>query len=270
MDRTRKALDKARRQRESVRAGDHARTPSRPANAASGAAPRTRAVKTTPEILRDNRIVAGLPNEAAADIFRMLRTKVMLSLASQGHSTLAVCSALPGEGKTLVAVNLAVGLAMDVNYTVLLVDLDFRNPGVHGYFGIEPEFGLTDYLLGEASLADCLINPGYERLVLLPSGAPLDHSSEILSSPRMAELAQELRDRYPDRIMIYDVAPLLVADDYLAFMHHVDACLMVVAEGATKVADIERAMDLLKDSNVIGTVLNKSSQRNLHTYYYKS
>ena len=70
--------------------------------------------------------------------------------------------------------------------------------------------------------------------------------------------------------MIYDVAPLLVADDYLAFMNHVDACLMVVEEGATKVADIERAMDLLKDSNVMGTVLNKSSQRDLPTYYYKS
>ena len=116
-----------------------ARTPPRPATAASGAAPQTKAITTTPRTLRDNRIVAGRTNEAAADIFRMLRTKVMLSLASQGHSTLAVCSALPGEGKTLVAVNLAVGLAMDVKYTVRLVDLDFRNPGVHGYFGLEPE-----------------------------------------------------------------------------------------------------------------------------------
>ena len=99
MDRTRKALDKARRQRESMRAGNHARTPSRAADAASGAAPETRAVKTAPKVLRDNRIVAGLPNEAAADIFRMLRTKVMLSLASQGHSTLRFAGRCPARAR---------------------------------------------------------------------------------------------------------------------------------------------------------------------------
>ena len=264
MDRTRKALDKARRQRQLAQAGDH---PPEFAQAASGDATRTRVVKISPKILRKNRVVTGLPEDATADIFRMLRTKVTLSLASQSHSSIAVCSALPGAGKTLIAVNLAVSLALDENYRVLLVDLDFRRPGVHKFFGIKPEYGLTDYLLGEVSLTDCFINPGYERLVILPSRLAHDYSSEILSSPRMADLAREMAERYPDRIIIYDMAPLLVADDYLAFMRHVDASLLVVAEGATKVTEIERAMEMLKDGNLIGTVLNKSSERIVHTNY---
>ena len=98
---------------------------------------------------------------------------------------------------------------------------------------------------------------------------PVGYSSEFLSLPRVDSLAQELKDRYPDRIVIYDLAPLLLTDDYLVFMHNVDACLLVVEEGTTKKVDIERAVELLKDSNLIGTVLNKSAQKTFSGYYYR-
>ena len=270
MDLTRKALDKARRQRASAAGKDDRAPPSaRPGKGLSDGRPHTRVIKTSPLALRENRIVAGLTNDAAADIFRMLRTQVMRCLAKEKHSTLAVCSAHPGEGKTLVAVNLAISLAMDAKHTVLLVDLDLRRPGVHTYFGIEPELGLTDYMRGRAALSDCLINTGYDSLVILPTHMPVGYSSEFLSLPRVDSLAQELKDRYPDRIVIYDLAPLLLTDDYLVFMQNVEACLLVVEEGTTKKDDIERAVELLKDSNLIGTVLNKSAQKTFSAYYYR-
>lgn len=270
MDLIRKALDKAHRQRASAAGKDDRAPPSaRPGKVLSDGRPHTRVIETSPLALRENRIVAGLRNDPTADIFRMLRTQVLRCLAKEKHSTLAVCSAHPGEGKTLVAVNLAISLAMDAKHTVLLVDLDLRKPGVHTYFGIEPELGLTDYMRGQAALSDCLINTGYDSLVILPTLMPVDYSSEFLSSPRVDSLAQELKDRYPDRIVIYDLAPLLLTDDYLVFMQNVDACLLVIEEGATKKDDIERAVELLKDSNLIGTVLNKSAQKTFSAYYYR-
>ena len=109
---------------------------------------------------------------------------------------------------------------------------------------------MTDYMSGQAALSDCLINTGYDSLVILPTHMPVDYSSEFLSSPRVDSLAQELKDRYPDRIVIYDLAPLLLTDDYLVFMQNVDACLLVIEEGATNKDDIERAVELLKDHGI--------------------
>jgi len=94
----------------------------------------------------------------------------------------------------------------------------------------------------------------------------MEQSSEMLASPKMAKLAHELKNRYPDRIVLYDLPPLLATDDCLAFMSNVDATLFVVAEGETPQPDIERAMMLLGDSPMIGTVLNKSAQKQYNAY----
>lgn len=228
----------------------------------------TRVEKMDPAAAREMRIVAGSARDVNADVFRKLRTQILQKMAAEGDTTLAVTSANPGDGKTLIVANLGVSLAKDVNQTVLLVDLDFRRPGLHRYFGLSSEVGLTDYLAGRAELSDCLVNPGLERLVLLPTVTPVENSSEILSSPRMASLAEELQTRYPDRIIIYDLPPILPSDDALVFVPFVDAVLLVVEEGATKVADITRTMELLSNTRVIGTVLNKSEGGSEAYYYY--
>ena len=208
-----------------------------------------------------------MTQHALADAFRMLRTQVLQRLKLGGYSTLAITSANRGDGKSLTAVNLAISLALHIDRTVLLVDLDLRRPRVHKYFGINPEAGLTDYLLDDTPLPACLINPGIERLVILPVRTPLQSSSELLSTPKMIGLARELKTRYPERIVIYDLPPVLVSDDALAFLQHVDCCLFVVQDGQTPKGDILRAIDLLKGSNVIGTVLNKCSS-DPKKYYY--
>jgi len=218
----------------------------------------TRVVDVPLATLRANKVIAGLDGDPTANIYRVLRSQVLRKLADEGQSTLAICSAGEGEGKTLTAANLAVSLAMDVNQTVLLVDLDLRDSAVAETFGIEPTYGLDDYIRGRAELSQCLVNPGIERLVLLPVREPMDGSSEILGSPQMARLAHELKYRYPDRIVIYDMPPVLNVDDCLAFMPNVEATLFVIAEGASPAPDIQKALTLLKKTNILGTVLNKS------------
>jgi protein-tyrosine kinase len=228
----------------------------------------TRVEPISPNELRQNRIVAGFAHDAHADIFRMLRVQALKFLQEGIGTTIGVCSPNPGVGKSFVAANLAVSLALGVDHTVLLVDADLRRPRLQSYFGLEPGPGLTDYLLHGASLPKCLVNPGIERLVLLPAGAAVQNSSEILGSPRMLNLATELKARYPDRFVIYDLPPLLSGDDALVFLPRLDGCMLVVEERKTRTQELERTLDLLSDTRLIGTILNKSQSEIGSHYYY--
>ncbi len=280
MDKLQKALEKARQQRSGplegggesrplirsegrIRPGGGSRVES---SATEIVYQQTRVMLPAEETLAEGRVVAGLPQHALADAFRLLRTQVLQRLTLAGYSTLAITSANRGEGKSLTAVNLAISLALNVSRTVLLVDLDLRCPRIHTYFGIEPEAGLNDYLLEDTPLSACLINPGIERLVILPVRAALHASSELLLAPKMIRLAQELKTRYADRIVLYDLPPVLASDDALAFLQHVDCCLFVVQDGRTPKGDIVRAAELLAECDVIGTVLNKASSE-VKPYY---
>lgn len=229
---------------------------------------RTRLIPSAPTQLSENRLVAQDNGSALADTFRLLRTQVLHRMNEKGASTLAVCSANSGEGKSLVACNLAISLALNVDRSVLLVDLDLRRPSIGGYFGVEPPYGLGDYLKERRPLADCLLRPGIERLVLLPTLRPLQLSSEILSSPRMRSLAEELRTRYPDRIVVYDMPPLLATDDFLSFAPLIESALLVVEENKTPKPDIRRCLELIPPDKLIGSVLNKTKTGAGGYYYY--
>jgi len=226
----------------------------------------TSVTRISPEILLEQRVVASFPNDQRADIYRSLRTEVLKRLAENKHNSLAITSPNQDEGKSLTAVNLAVSIAMDVKHTALLVDLDLRKPSLHAYFGIQPTSGLRDYLVDESDLSEHLINPSIPRLVLLPAGRASNSSSETLQLPRMTRLTEELKSRYRDRVIIYDLPPLLSSPDAMAFLSQVDAVLLVIAEGMTKKDDVRRSMDLLVNYNVIGTILNKSAETRTSSY----
>ncbi|HLN25328.1 MAG TPA: CpsD/CapB family tyrosine-protein kinase [Patescibacteria group bacterium] len=264
MERMQRAIEKAREQRQKTTPPPSAPVKPRPT---PSVAAQTRAVPLSEATLAQNRLVARSTDDAAADIFRVLRTQVLQQMTTEGYSTLAVISCNPSEGKSLVAANLAVSLAMDVKQTVLLADLDFRHPSVHRYFGIVPETGLSDYLNDGTPLADCLLRPDLERLVLLPINKPVDGPAEMLATPKMTALAQELKSRYADRIIIYDMPPLLTTSDTLAFLPHLDAVLLVVEERRTTEDDLKRAMRLLAGHTLIGTVVNKSATPTLSETY---
>ncbi len=121
------------------------------------------------------------------------------------------------------------------------------------------EFGLVDYLEGRAKLEDLLFNPGFDRLVVLPGTPQGSYASEILSSPKMHSLMQELKQRYESRIIIFDLPPLLRNDDALVFTPQVDTNLLVVEEGVSTPDDIQKCLHLLQGSDLLGTILNKAA-----------
>jgi protein-tyrosine kinase len=191
--------------------------------------------------------------------YKMLRTQVMRRLQELKANTLAVFSAAKGDGKTLTAINLAIAIAADRGHTALLVDLDLRNPSVHERLGLEPKVGFEDCLETGSALRSAMVKlEGYDRLTILPCRGRIEQSSELINSARMTDLMHELRTRYTNRILIFDLPPVLLADDALAFSHHVQAGLMVVAEGKTARADVTRSLGLLRNLTVVGTVLNRS------------
>lgn len=227
----------------------------------------TRIVELNDELLNRNKVIGAESHDAGvSNAYKLLRTQILHRMRENGWNSLAVTSPREGEGRTLTAINLAISLARDVNYTVLLVDLDMRNPSVGRYLGIEPVAGVDDCLLDNVPIHDALVNPGIDRLVVLPCRNAFKSSSELLSSPPMQALADELKHRYPERLIIYDLPPMLVRDDLLAFSPHIDAVLLVAREGKTKRPDLVRAMEMLKPVNLIGTILNSSREEMVSGY----
>lgn len=221
---------------------------------------RTRVFTPDPGALESKRIVNPADNEAAVAAFRMLRTQVIQRMDENGWRTMAVLSPGMNDGKTTTAINLAVSLANDRRHTVLLVDCDLRHPAIGATLGINPELGVDDLLRGNARVEQCLYHPdGFDRLVVLPARAALANSSEALAGPRGRELVAELRGRYPERIIVFDLPPVLTADDALAFLPMVECGLVVIAERATRRDDLLRCMELLRKTPILGTVLNKAT-----------
>jgi protein-tyrosine kinase len=222
---------------------------------------RTRSQDIPLSVLRQRRVMAAYDKGPFVDAFKILRTQVMHRLRENSWNVLGVTSPGQGEGKTLTAVNLAVSLAMETTQTVLLVDANLRNPSVHEIFDLDDCPGLADYLLDNQPLEDLLVHPGIGRFVLLPGGRAISNSTEILTSPKMLALVEELKHRYPSRIVIFDLPPLLHTADVLAFSPYTDALLLVVEEGKTTAEEVQRALSLVKNSRpVLGTVLNKAGQ----------
>lgn len=223
---------------------------------------KTRVVKIQPEVLKKNRIInPDESNDVISKSYKIIRTRVLQQVQEHDWNTLAVTSAGPGEGKTTTAINLSIALSMSLDYTVLLVDLDFRRPSIHSCFGIKPDAGLSDYFTNSTPLEDIMLNPGIERLTLLPQRSSREISSEILSSYKMSKLIDELKNRYPKRLVIFDLPPILGGDDVLAFSSCAEAMLLVVEDGKTNSKDLGRAAEILHNTNIIGSVLNKTPAR---------
>jgi capsular exopolysaccharide synthesis family protein len=223
-------------------------------------------------ILEENRVLPQISDIAALRAYKILRTRLLRRLEANQWRSLAVTGVTAGEGKTLTAINLAIAMAQDVNTWVFLVDLDLQRPRVAEYLGIRPApeaptKGLSDFLLGDATFDSITYSPGIERLAVVPNFQPLAQSSELLTSPRMAELMMALEAEAPRRIVIFDMPPVLASDDVLAFAPQIDGLLLVVAEGTTARDSLRSAKEVLSEMNLLGVVLNRSAERNERDYY---
>ena len=280
MERIRKALEQASRERATQQgepqtegpvaaedfeglAGRDAFTP-----ASEVAFRDTRRVSVSEEVLERNRLVAALPDHELRDAYRMLRTRVLQSMTANDWRTLAISSPATGSGKTLTSINLAISLALELSHTVMLVDLDLRRPSIHKYFEIQPELGLSDFLFHDAPVKDILFTPSIDRFVVMPGRERVFNSSEALRSPHMLSLVDELKNRYPDRLVIFDLPPLLAVDDAMAFAPYADCMLLVAENGVTGKDDLEASFQALEGRPIIGTVLNKSDNPVKGRYMY--
>ena len=213
------------------------------------------------------------PFSSVSEQFKKLKARILNQMPKGDfHNTIMVTSSDIGEGKSIVSINLAVALSNELDYTVLLVDVDLRNPSIHRYFGIEPEYGLSDYLAGKVALNDVLLKTGIGKLVILPAGNLPDNSAELLSSEKMKMLLHELKHRYKDRYIIFDSTPLLVTADPLMLGMHMDGVVFVVQEGRTSQQSALQSMSLMKGWNVLGVVFNNVPEylvKGHYQYYYR-
>jgi protein-tyrosine kinase len=257
MQQIEKALARARE----MRAGMYAEVPAneRGTPRGNGIAPQyteTLVAQGDKRRMAQERLMVEGVEHPAAEIYGLLRTQVLQRMRKHGMSTLAVTGPAQGSGVTTTAANLAIAIALDVNQTVLLVDLNLRSPAIHEKFGLRPRAGINDYLHGAAQLKDCLVTPSMRRLVILPARTVKGETAEMISAPRMTALARELQGRYADRIIIYDTPPLLTCSDTLGFLPNVDAVLLVARSRQTTKAQLDKSAQLLGNKAIVGTLLN--------------
>jgi protein-tyrosine kinase len=218
-------------------------------------------------VLERNYVLPQVADRAAQRAYKILRTRLLQRLAAKQWRSVAVTSTKAGDGKTLTSINLAMALSQEPNTRVCLVDLDLQRPQVAAQMGLHCERGLGDYLLGEAEALQVMYNCGSSGLVVIPNTRTFDHSSEMLASTRMLELQRVIAAEMPHHIVIFDMPPL-TSDDVLTFAPRVDGVLLVVAEGRTERTALTKARELLAEMNLIGVVLNCSSERDDRESYY--
>ncbi len=227
----------------------------------------TATVDLDPGHLERNRVIAHQKTHLASWAFDVLRTQVLQKMDENGWRTIAITSPSLESGKTLVSINLALSIAQQSQRTALLVDFDLRRPSVAGVLGLSQPVSLNEVLSGDVDVSQAMVSPGIERLVVLPTNRGMPRASELLSSPNVANLIGELRQRYDDRIVLFDLPPVLVADDVMAVLPHIDCVLMVVGNGVSSKAEVEEAMNRVAKANLIGVVLNKDTAPAQQDYY---
>ena len=234
--------------------------------------PQEESVKTTSDdTILDNKLVSFFqPGSIVAEQFRKLRTFLFRPSLQNPPKTILVTSAFSGEGKSLVAINLAICIAIELQSHALLVDCDLRNPTLSRWFGMKESKGLSDFLLGQAELPDLLVKTQVDKLSLLCGGSSQDNPVELIGSKKMETLVEELKSRYSDRYIILDSSPVLATTEPNVLDKMVDGILLVIRAGETPRESVQQAVKLLKTEKIIGAVLNDMEFKSpaLHSRYF--
>jgi exopolysaccharide/PEP-CTERM locus tyrosine autokinase len=192
--------------------------------------------------------------------FRLIKRSILRTYKeanAPNSNIIMVTSALSGEGKTFTAINLAMSIAFERDFRVLLVDADVRKADILSHLGIKPGRGLVDVLVdGTLDLSDVMIRTDFEGLTILASGMAHSLSTELLASKGMADLVDEISRRYADRIVVFDTPPVLLASEAAALAPHVGQTVFVVKAESTGRDIIKEALEVLKPARNVALVLN--------------
>lgn len=213
--------------------------------------------------------VAAAPESVDAENFRVLRSQIIFPRNGKRPRTIMVASALPGEGKTFVAANLAVSIALGIDEHVLLIDGDLRKPNLEEMLGYYNRNGLHDYLSCGKQLKDLLVRTRVEKLSLLPAGGPCENPSELLASQLMRELLEEVQARYQDRYIIIDVPPSEITSETNILARYVDGVVLVVMNQRSPREAIQRTVENVGREKILGIVFNgyRQSHKTYGRYY---
>jgi receptor protein-tyrosine kinase len=214
------------------------------------------------------------PRSQIAEEYRLIKRPLLSNATATGAraiengNLIMVTSAMPREGKSFTAINLAVSMAMELDHTVLLVDADVARPSILNRLGLRPAPGLMDVLVGEAKdLGDVLLRTNIEKLSVLPAGMPHARATEMLASDAMDNLLDQISRRYADRIVIFDSPPLLATTEARVLAAHMGQVLIVVAANETTHSTVKHALETIKSCPVRLMLLNKSRDKGVGSYY---
>lgn len=212
-------------------------------------------------------VVMGDTDPVAAEQYRVLYTRLSQLKQKDSLSAFAITSAVKGEGKTVLSLNLAYVIAEEFKKRCILVECDFKKPSITSYFARRgTEHGLVDVLRGEADLGDAVARlEGSDNLFFLRAGKNVKNSSELLGSERMAEVLDELKKGF--EFLIIDCPPILPLADMNIVSRLADGLVMVVRAESTPKNMVRSAMDSIKEGRFIGVVLN-AAHTSLKKYYY--
>ena len=209
-----------------------------------------------------------------ADEFRRIKRPLLENVIKSRDeedgpiNIIMVTSSLPGAGKTFCAVNLAASISLERELNVLLVDADVAKPHISKAFGLSDHLGLIDILEDETrSISEVLVRTDLNDIQVLPAGRKHAQSTELLASDRMADVVQELATRYPDRIIIMDSPPLLLASEAQALANQVGQIAIVIESGKTLHQEVREMLETLDQSKPINVILNKSIYTQPGGYY---
>ena len=220
----------------------------------------------------DPRILAFMePGSLGGEALKLLRAKILARNSESRPRSIMVTSAQPMDGKTTIAVNLAINIALGINEHVLLVECDLRRPVLAKLLGLnEDERGLCNYLEGETSVAPYLKRTPVKKLTLLPAGKPPSNPAELLSSEKMKRLIEEVKNRYEDRYIILDSTPAHLLAETTSLVSMIDGVLLVVRSGKTPKDALIEAIDNLGREKILGVIFNNSDEAfKGYGYYYQ-
>lgn len=266
MSRIEKALEKAAQMRNEVPAAIVEEPPR-----IEAAPVKKLGLSRTITINTNNRLLPTVaePQSSVSEQYRKLKSSlVRLTNEDRFRNLLMVTSAIPGEGKSITAANLAISMAQEYDLTVLLIDADLRRPSIHTYLGFEQTIGLSDCLQDGIDIGDAIVKTDISKLSVISAGRQVEKPLELFASKKMQELMAEIKHRYPDRYVIIDTPPLLPFAETRTLARIVDGVVFVIHEGETPQASVLEAKETLKGCPILGVVLNDSTSTDTDSSHY--
>jgi exopolysaccharide/PEP-CTERM locus tyrosine autokinase len=245
--------------------------------AAAAAAPAPKAERATPKVttrrveldlarMRDmGMVTAASGRTSLLEDFRIIKRPLLQRAFAERMpgdnpgNLIMLTSSLPGEGKTYSAINLAMSIAMELDHTVLLVDADVARPSILRTLGLPAQRGLMDLLVDDKlDMGEVMLRTNVDTLSILPAGTSTPRATELLASSTMSNLVNEIANRYPDRIVIFDSPPLLLTSESHVLASHMGQIVVVVEAQTTTQHALKEALSQLNGLNNVNLIYNKT------------